>query len=231
MAFNPKDPESLRQRIALLGRQIRASAARTARLKRWRTTRMRQLQTLTGDIPANNGGWHVKATRVPYPSSGSFVSAGHKLVWHTTEGFGLPQYGGSAPHFTFDPKTGKLYQHVPITQASSSLKHPAGTVETNHAHAIQVELMLFSGKSPNGKAPEREVRNLTAADYARIGALARWIEKWADVPRRATVAFSVPAVRMSPSAWLKYAGHCGHEHVPSNDHWDPGALLIGQVLK
>jgi hypothetical protein len=223
--------KALRERIALLTRQIAASAKRTATLKRWRATRMRQLQTLTGNVPGNDGGWHSKAIRVPYASAGGFLPAGHKLVWHTTEGFGLPAYSGDAPHFTLDPLTGKLYQHVPITVASSSLKHPAGTVETNHAHAIQVELMLFSGTSPGGKAPQREVRNLTDGDYARIAALARWIEKYADVPRTAGVTFAVPAKRLTSSAWTKYAGHCGHEHVPNNDHWDPGALLIQKVLR
>lgn len=231
MPLNTKDPAALRARIALLGRQIKASAAKTVRLKRWRAARMRQLQTLTSAIPANNGGWHAKATRVPYTSAGAFVAAGNKLVWHTTEGFGLPTYQGSAPHFTLDPLSGKLWQHIPITQAAKSLKHPAGTVETNRAHAIQVELVLFSFRSPDGKAPEREVRNLTDADYARIAALARWIEKYAGVPRKCGVTFTSPPKRLTSAKWLTYSGHCGHENVPNNDHVDPGdAFLISKVL-
>lgn len=213
-SLNTKDPVALRARIRLL-------TSRIAKLKRWRAIRMRQLQTLLGDIPANQGGWHAKATRVPYTSAGAFTAAGHKLVWHTTEGFGLPVYSGSAPHFTLDPKSGRLWQHIPITQAAKSLEHPAGTVETNRAHAIQVELIGFA----------KDTAAWPDAYYTRIGALARWIELYAKVPRAATVTFAVPAKRMGAAKWTAYAGHCGHQHVPNNSHWDPGAFQIDKVLR
>lgn len=168
--------------------------------------------------------WHPNAHRVPYPDAGSFVNAGHKLVWHTTEGTSLPRYSGDAPHFTFDPRTNELWQHIGIDRAAAALMHPQGTVETNHAHAIQVELIGFA----------KDTATWPDSYYRNIAALARWIEKNAGVPRRAGVHFTAgggrQAARLSPAGWLAYAGHCGHEHVPSNFHWDPGQFRIGKVL-
>lgn len=158
------------------------------------------------------------ATSDPYPDAGAFVPSGRKLVWHTTEGDGLPRYDGTAPHFTIDPSSGRVWQHVPIDRAASSLEHHG--VETNHAHAIQVEIVGRASES--GSWPD--------SYYANLAKLARWIESNAGVPRRCGVKFGVGVPRMSDSAWLAYSGHCGHEHVPDNVHWDPGALRIGNIL-
>jgi len=170
--------------------------------------------------------WHPDAKRVSYPDAGAFIDVPARLVWHTTEGSSLPEYSGDAPHFTLNPKTGDLWQHVATDRASSALVHSGG-VETNHAHAIQVELIGFAAESPNW----------SDAEYAEIAKLARWIEDNAGVKRRCGVKFtSTPqrqALRMSPATWLGYDGHCGHEHVPNQaptNHWDPGSMLIAKVL-
>ena len=233
MPVDPHNEKALRARIALLGRKIKASKARTATLTRWRKIRMKQLTTLLGNVPANNNGWHPNAIRVPYASAGGFTPSKPKIVWHTTEGVGLPTYNGTAPHFTLDVKTGKLWQHIPITQSAKALEHRSGTVETNHAHALQVELIAISdANSAVGKAnPSRCVKNLTDADYARIAALGRWLERWGGVKRSTSVTFTNQHHSMSDGNWLTYNGHCGHQHVPHNAHWDPDGLLIWKVLR
>lgn len=185
-------------------------------------------------VPGNDGGWHPNANRVAYPGAGTFASGyPARLVWHTTEGSSLPAYGGSAPHFTLDVKRGRLYQHYPITVASRALMHTRSP-ETNNAHAIQVELVGFSDASFARKhgVPEFAVENWTNADYARIAALARWVEKNAGVKRRGYgLTYENRSHPMSDSAWVKFDGHCGHQHVPQNSHWDPsGSFKIGKVL-
>jgi hypothetical protein len=166
--------------------------------------------------------WHPEAIRVPYSDAGPFVKAAPKIVWHTTEGKSLPTYSGSAPHFTFNPRTGQLWQHIALDRAAKSLEHPSGTVETNHAHAIQVELIGFAEDTPKW----------SKADYARIAKLARWIELHAAVPSQCSVTFTTTPKRLSPAAWLAYVGHLGHQHVPAQilNHWDPGAFRIDLVL-
>lgn len=164
--------------------------------------------------------WHPDAIRVPYSDAGPFVTGRPKLVWHTTEGVGLPVYAGSQPHFTLNPANGQLHQHIPINRAAKTLKHPPGTVETNRANAIQVELRGFA--SLTGTWPK--------AYYENIAKLARWIEDNAGVPSVSTVEFKRGVARLTPQAWLNYTGHIGHCHVPNNDHWDPGNFRIAEVL-
>ena len=35
---------------------------------------------------------------------------------------------------------------------------------------------------------------------------------------------------MSNSEWMAFSGWCGHQHVPENDHWDPGRINISRLL-
>ncbi|HEY6222818.1 MAG TPA: hypothetical protein VIW26_03470, partial [Gemmatimonadales bacterium] len=37
-------------------------------------------------------------------------------------------------------------------------------------------------------------------------------------------------VRFTAAAWLAFDGWCGHQHVPNNDHGDPGAIDIARLL-
>jgi len=166
------------------------------------------------------------ATKVLGNHAGAFVASPPKLVWHTTEGssiegaVGAYRQHNSWPHFTLDPRTGRLVQHVPLDKAARSLEHPAGTVETNRAHAIQVELVGLA----------RESHDWSAESYAHIADLARKIERAVGVPRRAFVTFSLGGQRLSEAAWMCGSGHCGHQHVPHNNHTDPGALRIDRIL-
>jgi hypothetical protein len=170
----------------------------------------------------------ASAQKVPGENAGPFVAgAGAKIVWHTTEGRSTEaavhefRTKRSWPHFTLNPQTGRLLQHVAMDVAARALKHPAGVVETNKAHAIQVELVGLASETPHW----------TAEDYARIAHLARQIEAATGVSRTALATFRpLTVAHLSPAAWLGGSGHCGHQHVPGNDHHDPGALRIDLIV-
>jgi hypothetical protein len=36
---------------------------------------------------------------------------------------------------------------------------------------------------------------------------------------------------MTEDEWNNFDGWCGHQHVPENEHWDPGKLDIGRLLR
>lgn len=175
--------------------------------------------------------WYPKATRHELSNSGDYTGGRPKLLWHTIEGFytGPRIYSGTQPHFSVKVRDREVFQHIPISKAAMALKHPSGTGETNHDNVVQVELELFTFRSPDNKYPEYEVRNLSREDYQFIAQLARWIESAHRVPRQAAVSFSHP-VRMFWKAWHNYGGHCGHVHCPSNDHVDGTGLDIRQIL-
>lgn len=196
-----EDRENVRERIVELKRKIEEA----------------------GDVPGIENGWHPDATRTQVQGGiGAYLNVPAKLVWHTTEGVSLPAYSGTHPHFTLNPKTGQLWQHIPIHSGAMALENDAGGVETNRAHAIQVELIGYAAQT----------QGWSDADYANVAKLARWIEKHAGVARRCAVDFhsASSVVRLSGSAWLAYAGHLGHQHVPENAHWDPGLFKIEKVI-
>lgn len=170
--------------------------------------------------PIEDGGWHPDARRVGVVAGIGPLQGPHKIVWHTTEGYGLPSYSGSNPHFTLDPKTGTLYQHQDVRQGARALQNLSGGVETNRQGAIQVELIGFASQTGSW----------TEQAYEHVADLARWIEAHCQVKRECSVTFSNTPHRMSASQWNSYNGHCGHQHVPENSHWDPGSFRINDVI-
>lgn len=182
--------------------------------------------------------WHPDATKNVFPSAGSYVTAGKKICWHTTETKGLPAYNGTQPHFTLNPRTGDLWQHQSINEAAKALAHTVAP-ETNRAQCVQVELICYSSESVAKSVGGLAVPDLTDADYENIWDLARWIEHNFGVKRQSSVSFKhypesagvANGVRLGAAAWMKYEGHLGHQHVPGgNVHGDPSSLDIKRIL-
>jgi hypothetical protein len=173
--------------------------------------------------------WHPRAVRRVHIDAGGFQGGGRKLVWHTTEGTSLPNYGGSSPHFTLDPLDGRLWQHIPLDRAARALQ--AGG--PNFWNTVQVELIGYADTAlaVRRRTPERAVVNWPDRAYESIAELARWIETNFGVPKRCSVEFLSHTSHMaSLDAVKRYTGHLGHQHINGNDHWDPGLLKIGLVL-
>lgn len=153
--------------------------------------------------------------------TGPMVPSGHKFVWHTTEGASFDgadstlRGNGDEPHFLIDMHTGKVIQYVALSQYSKSLRHPGGTPETNRAGCIQVEILGFASESPNW----------TDAQMRKLAALAVLVEHRVSIPRMHPYIFA-PGHRATPQGFITAKGHLGHEHVPNNDHVDPGKMRI-----
>jgi hypothetical protein len=185
--------------------------------------------------------WLPGATRKPMHEDGFAWQANcpTKICWHTTEGFGLPSYPSQyEPHFTVVPAAGKgvaVYQHIALTRAAYALKH-TGSAPTNGAHAIQIELAgTCDPHGPKGAYYWPE------ADDTVLRAL------WVQVGKPLADAFHVPltaptfrpypasaganGVRFTDSQWLAWSGHCGHQHIPGNDHGDPGAFPWDRLVQ
>jgi hypothetical protein len=165
--------------------------------------------------------WHPDATHVVYADAGTFVDqqAEARVAHHG----GLePPRRTRVPRRTSRSTEDReaVAAHPDQPRSREALLHPAGVVDTNRAHAIQVELIGFA----------RDTANWPDATYARIAELARWIEANADVQRRCGVKFFAGTARLGGQAWLDYSGHCGHCHVPGNDHTDPGNFQISKVI-
>ncbi len=152
-------------------------------------------------------------------------------VLHTTEGSSLDGAIQSFrstnfwPHFTIEPNTLRVVQHLPLTIGARALSDSA-TVE-NAAHAIQIEIVGFASETPNW-APEQ---------LAFIRDVIRQIMSQVPIPKQSGLSFldqtgvnTHPGNRLSVKDWQVFSGWCGHQHVPGEGHWDPGAIDITTLL-
>lgn len=172
-------------------------------------------------------------------------------VLHTTETTDWPDYqhGSEAPTYTGKPpiglRGGHWRAHFPDEKSARALVNSPGGVETNTLNAVQFELI---GTCDPAKAVSwgklRAGRDYVYWPNANLRQR-RWLARiLADMHRRhglrllPLVEFrAYPAsygthngVRLSGAAWSKFAGVCGHQHVPENVHGDPGALRIRSIL-
>lgn len=174
--------------------------------------------------------------------------------WHSTEGTSLPSYGGgaSAPTLTVKPNFTRQrmewWQHFRIDTSARALANKAGGVETNTANVVQVEVVGTCDRR-HARTWRIGSRTYTAGvHYLYMGALpdwavrdlaafAEWLHDEHGVPLRSGLkwpaypeSYGANGVRMSGAEWRNFYGHCGHMHVPENDHGDPGAFPAGAIL-
>ncbi|WP_260475690.1 hypothetical protein [Streptomyces sp. WAC 06725] len=168
------------------------------------------------------------------------------IVWHTTEGRTVPSYAGGAeaPNFTalpdFDRRRLVWYQHFDFDTSSRALVNRGGGVETNTLNACQVEIVGTCDPVTHrrwGSAPHLYTPELPSWVIRDLAAFARWAHDQHGVPLSCGVqwraypsSYGASSVRMSYAAWNAYRGHCGHQHVPENDHGDPGLLPMAAIL-
>ena len=193
-----------------------------------------------------------------YSGSAMEVNCG---VVHTTEGRTLPGYndGALAPTVTGVPdiaaKKIRWYQHYDVDESARALANKLGGVETNTANTFQIELVgtCDDSKKTSWSGKQAGVDYLhwpTAPDWAlaEVAWLVRWLHDYHNVPltcvkdwlaygkdsRRPGVtpaSYGASPARMSQDAWRNFTGWCGHQHVPENDHGDPGNLDFARVLQ
>jgi hypothetical protein len=168
-------------------------------------------------------------------------------VLHTTEGTSLPWYdgGAKAPHYTATPDfTRKRLiwtPHFPDTMSSRALRNEAGGVETNTLNCIQIELVGTCDKTTSDKwkaagrnhiywadAPQwalDEVAEFVALKYRELGIRIEGPEQIGKAWRAYPSSYGKSASqRFSFAQWRAFYGWCGHQHVPENDHGDPGNI-------
>ena len=177
--------------------------------------------------------WHPRAIDAPANRAGSsFIGVAPKVVLHTVEGRGRYSFNPSSyygnpywPHCTIDGAG--IHQHLPIDVSGFALANSAGGAETNRANAIQCEILWFSA----------EIADLP---LDIMGHLADWVG-WVLVQTGAPLHFAQfrgpgsygenAPQRFGAQEWLNFTGICGHQHVPENDHWDPGAFPVDQLRR
>lgn len=169
-------------------------------------------------------------------------------VIHTTEGTSLPSYdgGASAPNLTAVPNMGAKrldwFQHFDFDVSARALVNKPGGVQTNTGNAVQVELVGTCDRARrvswgSKRAGVDYLYWPDAPDWALAGLadFVRWSRDNHYVAARSTVEWipypSSRDVRLTGAQWDAYYGWLGHQHVPENDHGDPGDLDFARVLE
>lgn len=170
---------------------------------------------------------------------GTFTGDGEPvLVLHSTEGYSLD--GAVAtyrrttdwPTATADWSARRKALHYTIDTSARALINAPGGVETNRRgrRVIQLEIVGFAAHM--NLLPDDElawlalevIGPLCAAGGVELATHVNW------EPYPASYGIHAPQ-RLTPIAWVGAAGILGHQHVPENDHGDPGALNVARILE
>jgi hypothetical protein len=166
------------------------------------------------------------------------------VVLHSTEGNGWPAYAGGsvAPTLTLwavAPGDVRWRQHFPVNESARALMNKAGGVQTNTAGAVQVELVGTCDPTSHRNNPSWMYWP-EAPDWAlaAVATFLAWMRAEWGLPLQSTTrpwlaypsSYGNSAARMSFGEWQSFSGVCGHQHVPENDHGDPGNLPIARIL-
>lgn len=181
-------------------------------------------------------------------------------VLHSTEGIGLPAYdgGGNAPNLTaiadFTAQRLKWFQHFDIDRSSRALRNLSGGVATNTLNVTQVELdgTCDYTKRKNwgsrvagrdyiywGDPPDWALRDLAAFLHwlntnhgVPLTGPPMWLTYGPDTrrPGITPASYGASPARMSFAQWNAFKGICGHQHVPENDHGDPGSIPFERLI-
>lgn len=173
---------------------------------------------------------------------GSFAGGPDKIVLHTTEGgwdssMSVFRSRLTAPHVMAAPPSHpdgpRIVQFIPLDRSGYALRNDAGGAETNRDQVLQVEIVWYAAR-----ARELTGRDLDWLGREVVGPLIEHAD--GDIRLTAptfygpdagwTLASSSARQRMSTTEWDNFNGVCGHQHVPENDHWDPGAIDIDRIL-
>jgi Hemopexin len=180
--------------------------------------------------------WLPAAERVPATKPGGhYLPMPWRGVLHTVEGEVPPtmdialntfRTSGAWPTLTIEPSTLRIVQHYPLNTSARAL----GTrivAETNRARCVQIEIVARGNDAPSW----------TADQLAFISGVMRQVEDLVPIPHVSGRTFldhagvdHTPANRMTVDQWRRYSGWCGHQHVPGQDHWDPGAVDIDTLM-
>jgi len=151
---------------------------------------------------------------------------------------GKAWYTGKAGMLSYPAGTRMRHQHCDLALTSYALLHRSTDPETNHegAHCVQVEIISTASTPPQwSDAMYGLVASWLADVVEALPGLAPALDNYPDRwSAQGSWGFNTP-YRMSWDTWQKGLNGkpflCGHQHVPGNDHWDPGALDVVKLTR
>lgn len=169
-----------------------------------------------------------------------------KGLLHSTETGTWPGYGGgsSAPHMTLrfneGAKSIEARQHFRADRPARALVNQSGGVQTNNWTVFQIELIGSCDRAFATKHGYPYLPDLLTEPWARdaLAAVLASVSESLGIPLASSVDWARypgsygenAGQRLSDAAWNGYTGWLGHQHVPENDHGDPGDIPVAAIL-
>lgn len=155
--------------------------------------------------------------------SGREMRTVNTFLFHTTEGRSWPGYSGNFPTLTYHPKEHVFRQHCMFNFACMALRDLPGGVRPNWNNVAQIEVIGTSGWNAELAAAGWHIKDIDQQAIDDLGRLVGWSHSEWEVPLTSIQPWSHP--RLSFDEWTNFYGVLGHQHVPENDHSDPGNLI------
>lgn len=165
-----------------------------------------------------------------------------RAIWHTTEGPSIEAAVSAYrshrgwPHATWDPRDGRIVQHLHVDQSARSVENRAGGVETNrYGKVLQIETVAHAA-SPFTDGPlvgvDRLIDWLRSNDVPDTWPVGQPLAYGPDErrPGISPAAYGTNNGTRPVGVWVTYGGHYGHSQIPENDHGDPGRIDIDKML-
>ncbi|MGP4916253.1 peptidoglycan-binding protein [Brachybacterium tyrofermentans] len=169
-----------------------------------------------------------------------------KGLLHSTETGTWPGYGGgsSAPHMTLRFNEGgksiEARQHFRADRPARALVNQSGGVQTNNWTVFQIELIGSCDRAFATKHGYPYLPDLLTEPWARdaLAAVLASVSESLGIPLASSVDWARypgsygenAGQRLSDAGWTGYTGWLGHQHVPENDHGDPGDIPVAAIL-
>lgn len=157
-----------------------------------------------------------------------------KAVLHTTEGGSIDgavkAYSAYPPQLIVDPVKKRKVQHIPLNRAGYALWNG----DADDSHCYQVEIVGYASQT---HLWSDEVLKWLGEELARplheYGGVP-YVVVWKGFRRDGEMPFALASdespLRLTQAELDSFSGFLGHQHVPGDDHWDPGGLNVARIL-
>jgi hypothetical protein len=164
-----------------------------------------------------------------------------KVLLHSTEGPGWPDYDGGAkrPTLTYHPKTREWREHGRLDYSARALQDPSGTpVRENRDRVVQIEIIGTCDPKTHKAHPDWPyMPELTSANLDDLAAFLAFMHTEWHVPLVAAplwlpydASYGNSKARMSSAVYDAFMGLLGHMHASGNVHGDPGLIAAATIV-
>ena len=158
-----------------------------------------------------------------------------KALLHMTQGTSIggavQAYKAYPPHTIVNPFNREKAQHIPLNRAAYALWN----ADADDSRCYQVEIVGYSENAPNLSDAELkwlgEEVLLPLHEYGGVPLVVVWKGFKAPSDVNYMLATSASPLRLTQAELDSFAGILGHQHIPGDNHWDPGGLNVPRMIQ